>query len=168
MTWRDGSMYKEDWVNDYMEGNGVMRYADESVYAGQRHDDKRTGIGTMIWLNGDRYEGDWMDDCMDGNGVITYADGSVYNEQWIINDRSRMGSMTWPNGEKFVGIWLFDTIISGVYTWTNGQKYEGFIYDAGKSGSAFLQTKVGGCYLKENGKTISSFLTLLRAVHLLV
>jgi|GEM_PF-2677112 len=55
----DGSSYKGNWKNDYMEGEGRMTYEDGSYYQGKWRGSQRHGIGKMRYPDGKVVEGLW-------------------------------------------------------------------------------------------------------------
>jgi len=50
----------------------------EKKYVGNWINDKINGPGVVTWPNGDRYEGNFIDGDMNGNGIFYYADGKKY------------------------------------------------------------------------------------------
>ena len=45
-----------------MEGEGCLKYFDNSIYQGYFKDNKREGEGIHIYSNGDSYRGLWKND----------------------------------------------------------------------------------------------------------
>ena len=85
--------YDGNWVNDKMQGLGVMLYNDRSVYSGTWEDGRRHGQGEMQYSNGDTYDGCWHND-----------------------NRVGQGRMIFQNKNEYAGIWQADKMSAGTYT----------------------------------------------------
>ena len=67
------SKYEGMWVADKMQGEGVLLYPDQSLYAGKLVDGQRNGIGRYVWASGDTYDGNWKSNKMHGLGCFKKA-----------------------------------------------------------------------------------------------
>jgi hypothetical protein len=66
-----------------MHGFGQYFWShDESSYCGSFIENKMEGFGIMIYVDGRRYEGYYVDDKRQGFGIYKYADGSEYSGYW--------------------------------------------------------------------------------------
>lgn len=70
-VWPDKSIYEGSWVNNKMQGTGIMCWPDGRVYKGEFKNGTREGEGTMTWPNGNIYEGSWKSGKQDGPGVLS-------------------------------------------------------------------------------------------------
>ena len=85
--------YDGAWVDDKIQGNGVMEYNDKSVYSGS-------------WKNG----------VMDGEGEMQYNNGDTYTGCWANGMRVGQGLMVFTNKNKYEGGWKSDKMSDGTYT----------------------------------------------------
>ena len=82
---RKGVFYKGEWLDESMDGYGILQDQTFSVYEGQFKDNHANGFGTIIFENGDHYQGEWLDGKMHGEGSYVTAKGKVYNGTWSNN-----------------------------------------------------------------------------------
>jgi hypothetical protein len=73
------NIYKGDFSNDEMHGQGEMTFASGATYIGQFVHNKFEGQGTYVWPDNSSYTGSWRNNRMHGDGVYTSADG----KRWI-------------------------------------------------------------------------------------
>jgi len=96
--------------------NGIMRYADGSVYKGQFYHGRRHGRGTYTFKDESRYKGDFYKDLMQGIGELRFRDGSCYIGEWKKGKHEGQGNMfspdgmlcwsgMWEDGKQCVGMW---------------------------------------------------------------
>ena len=167
-----GEYYEGSWVNDQIEGFGVISHPDAGQYEGEFSESQKTGIGTFTWVNGDQYVGSWENDTLTGNGVYIFADGSVLDgtfeaNQFISGTYSfdnetgnyvvtyRDGSMilakiNFADGSIYSGS-CSDGLISGYgeIKYPNGDTYKGD-YKAGKrNGEGIYNWSIGDSYSGE-------------------
>ena len=91
-----------------MSGDGVMQYANGSVYNGHWKEDKRSGNGTIIHPTGSKYVGNWSDDLLHGDGTYMFANGDVYKGKLENGYFNGQGSMRYVNGAVYNGTWAND------------------------------------------------------------
>lgn len=60
LKWKDGKMYKGNFVNDKREGHGTFIWADGRQYIGEWKAGKQHGIGTYISKEGVEKQGEWQ------------------------------------------------------------------------------------------------------------
>ena len=60
--WGRGKIYKGEWVNNKMEGKGVMEWPDGRIYEGYFKDDMKEGPGKLIMPDGKVLKGLWNND----------------------------------------------------------------------------------------------------------
>lgn len=62
ITFPDNRTYKGQWMNDDINGDGVMTYPDGGEYRGSFKNGLRHGEGTMVYPDGRKKIGRWEDD----------------------------------------------------------------------------------------------------------
>jgi hypothetical protein len=77
-VWIVGDMYEGEWIDDEMNGEGVMRYKNGNVYTGALKKNVKHGRGKMTWASGDSYEGEWEAGLLHGKGTFKYSDKGEY------------------------------------------------------------------------------------------
>lgn len=126
LTWADGSIYEGWWSHDKANGHGRLIHYDGSMYLGSWANDKCHGKGVYIHLNGTQYDGDWKDNMQHGHGVETWPDGTVYDGQYKEGEKHGKGKFSWPDGSFFEGDFEDNKIQGhGIYTWADGRKFVG-------------------------------------------
>lgn len=75
-----GQVSVATYVNDYMNGKGLMVQSDSTIYTGEFKNGLRDGIGTLYWANGIKYEGTFADNYINGTGTIYYLASGAYIE----------------------------------------------------------------------------------------
>jgi hypothetical protein len=97
----------------FPEGDGEEKYADGSVYKGQRSRGKRHGQGCFWWPDRGLYVGFFHDGFMHGLGEIRYPSGGRYNGEFKLGKRSGLGGYLYsrqtcePHAE-YLGQWEED------------------------------------------------------------
>lgn len=74
---RDVRIYRGDFKDGHMHGEGLRIFKDGSYYVGGFKHGKRHGYGEMWYANGSWYAGDWVDGFRQGVGKI--LKGSIYH-----------------------------------------------------------------------------------------
>ncbi|CAI2378828.1 unnamed protein product [Moneuplotes crassus] len=77
-----GDQYVGQWLNGLMHGKGLYTWKNGNTYKGEYKNNQRNGYGVYKWTTGDRYEGYWEDDNMNGLGTVYYADCSSWHGIW--------------------------------------------------------------------------------------
>ena len=86
--WLDGTIHKENWMNDTMNGRRVQTWSDGRCYDGEWKDGKMNGYGVYTWPDGVQYDGEWKDNKRNGHGVQTLPDGEWYDSEWKDDKKS--------------------------------------------------------------------------------
>ena len=73
-------------MNGDTHGYGIYRWADGSVYYGERKQNNKDGQGYQRWANGIEYNGEWKNDMQHGEGVLK-ENGQLYS---IKNDEGKL------------------------------------------------------------------------------
>jgi hypothetical protein len=71
------SVYEGEWKDDKANGHGVYRYADGGIYEGGFNLGKMNEHGVYRAADERAYEGGWKDGKKHGHEVFRYADGSI-------------------------------------------------------------------------------------------
>ena len=103
--------YEGEWVDDKINGQGTLWYADGDQYQGEWRDGKMHGRGTYTYADGDQYEGDWKDDRRHGKGTVTYAavEGGAaekYEGDWSDGKMHGYGKYFYADGGVYEGEWV--------------------------------------------------------------
>jgi hypothetical protein len=81
--WENGDLYKGDWVNGSMDGQGYYKWSNGDSYLGSWKNRKMDGSGVYIYLaNGSDYTGQFKNDKFNGYGTYTSAEGNLYQGTW--------------------------------------------------------------------------------------
>lgn len=101
-----GGIYKGEWKNGHMQGNGEFHFTREGKERGDRFvgewlASKPHGKGIYYYRNLDRYEGEWVDGQKHGRGTLFLANGDKYESDWRNGDRKGRGRWTGANGNTF-------------------------------------------------------------------
>lgn len=97
------------WVDDQMQGPGVMTYMNGDKYIGEWQNYKWHGNGEFIFENGCRYIAVFENGAFPATGTLVYPNGNRW--QGRVDRRGRRqdaGVMTWTNGESFRGAFVDD------------------------------------------------------------
>ncbi len=109
-----------------VNGKGIIKYADGTVYDGSFIDSLWNGTGVMVWQNGDKYIGDFKAGYRTGKGKYYYANGVIHEGDYIKNIIEGKGTMFFTDGSKYVGDWKNGNRTGkGKYYYANGVIHEG-------------------------------------------
>lgn len=70
------------WVDSYLHGRGLMRFASGSTYEGEFKNGLMDGHGHWKGVHGESYLGGWRMSFTHGPGLFTWPDGSTYHGDW--------------------------------------------------------------------------------------
>lgn len=137
--------YSSKWNNCY--GTHTV---EDSTYAGDWQNGRRSGQGTSVWLNGEKYVGSWQNDQMNGQGSYSHASGNKYVGEYKNNKRNGHGTFIFSNGDKYVGEYK-DNVRNGQgsFIYPNGQKYVGQFKDGKSNGLGAEYFPSGDQYVGE-------------------
>lgn len=77
LTWKDGTCYIGQFVNNKMQGKGRMTQANGDVYQGDWKNNMANGIGCLVNHEGGTSEGEWVDDLQNGFGKQSWEFGKI-------------------------------------------------------------------------------------------
>jgi len=137
VKFHDNSTYLGQFVNDDIEGNGILTDAQgnkfmsftsdkdgkyipsKRLYNGAFVKGKLYGQGEIKYKNGSVYNGQLKGSKRDGTGKMTYVrsenkdfedDIGVYEGQWHRDQRCGEGTMNFTSGDIFKGEWKNGTL----------------------------------------------------------
>ncbi len=140
---------------DCIEGYGEMRLADGSIYKGQFRQGRMHGQGIRYYRRGDVYLGWFVEGLRQGEGRLKFAEGHDFLGQWKADRREGFGRMRWRNGDRYEGQWHRDQPHGkGTYTFADGRRYEGYFVNGQFEGFGILYYPDGSQYegMWRNGK----------------
>ena len=100
-------------LNNNINDVGIIKWKNNSFYAGEIKNGVKDGIGVFKWPDGSRYEGEFVQDRMEGWGEIYFLDGKIFRGEILDGLPHGYGEFIWNEENKYVGNYI------------NGQK-EGF------------------------------------------
>jgi len=148
--WGDAWTYEGSWVEDKMEGRGVMSVMknkgvetrEGDFYRGQLH-----GKGKITQTNGDVYRGDVSLGQKHGEGVMLFSNGFVYEGDFHEDERHGLGKLTTVNGTVYVGEFQHGVQTGyGTITQMNGFVYTGEVKYGKMHGQGTLQYPNGSVH----------------------
>ena len=107
-----------------INGRGVMRFEDDSVYSGDFKNEIRTGYGGIQFDNGTTFSGEFAKNLYHGKGSLTLPDTTEYRgvfENGLLHGEI---SITFPTKNKFLGQFEEGKVVEGqgVITFPNSMK----------------------------------------------
>jgi hypothetical protein len=122
----NGSVYDGDFVDSLKNGFGVMVWQSRDKYIGEWKGGYRNGNGTYTWPNGDKYIGDFILNKITGKGKFYYVDGRIYEGDFSAGKLNGKGTMIYNEGSKYIGDWKDGNITGkGKIYYAAGGSYEG-------------------------------------------
>lgn len=95
-------IFDGEWANDHRNGYGELDKEDVK-YKGNYVDDKMEGKGLLTWSNGNAYEGDFKNDLRHGRGIMKFYNGDRYEGDFENGLMHGDGVYVWKNGERYIG-----------------------------------------------------------------
>ena len=82
VVFKNGAVYKGQWLGQMKHGFGVQTWPDGARYEGFWKYNKACGRGKFWHVDGDVFEGEWLDDKANGYGVYVHMNGARYEGYW--------------------------------------------------------------------------------------
>ncbi|KAL4445510.1 hypothetical protein ABPG74_004584 [Tetrahymena malaccensis] len=146
----DCKKYEGEYVNDKMEGFGVLEWRDGDRYEGYFKNGQKNGKGTYFYnesKSGKKHEGEYVNDKMEGFGVLEWRDGDRYEGYFKNGQMNGKGTYFYNesnSGKKHEGEYVNDKKEGfGVFESRNGDRYEGYFKNGNFNGK--------GTYYYKNG-----------------
>ena len=136
----DGSTYRGNFLNNNINGQGTMHYADNSRtlkhYSGEWKDGVFHGMGELRFQANcdiESYKGEFRNGLYHGHGKLLYRDGGYYEGEFknstitgtedrfltqtspFTGTKHGQGRRVWASGNTFEGTWDNDQMIEGKY-----------------------------------------------------
>ena len=150
-TWKDarGFIYKGEFRNGEITGNGVLTYPKESK---EGTFTSKNAKKYMYFEGAKTFEGTFKNGTPNGNGELTTNNGVIYNAMWVDGQPTGNGSYFQPNSntnsnDGFTVIGSFtDWKISGQgeIKYNSGDIYKGGIKESFEDGEGTLYYFAGG------------------------
>lgn len=102
MKWEDGREYEGEFVQGYMQGDGVLK-KDKGYYKGKF--DKNNKVGGVMKTEYGTYDGPFVRGEMSGIGKFTWFNGNVYEGNFRFNKMHGNGTMRLKNNQSYNGVW---------------------------------------------------------------
>jgi len=96
---KSGNVYKGNYVNGKIEGQGEAIYKSGDHYIGGMSNGKFAGYGVYTFKSGNKYEGEFVNSKKHGKGKQTDADGSYYEGDFENNLMHGLGKYVDANGK---------------------------------------------------------------------
>lgn len=144
-----GFKYDLMYVDDKANGQGLIKYYDDTMYCGTYKDDMPNGYGIRTY-GGERYSGEWKDGKKNGLGTLVEPSGNgIFVGTWKDNNKVK-GTLTRSNGDIYVGDWKNNKKDGqGTYSFKDGQKYIGEWKDGFYNGHGTMIFSNGDSYTGE-------------------
>lgn len=146
----NGAVAYGDWVDDFMNGEGIYRGVNgEVIYEGNFVNGDMEGDGVLKTQNGDEFEGVFKDGKLNGKGIIRNSAGKVYYEgEFLDNKMHGFGILTLlEDNERYEGEFIDGSPYgNATYYFSNGDRQEGYFVDG---------RMVKGKEYRTNGEIIS-------------
>ena len=106
LHWKTGEVYRGDFQNDYLQGFGLLTYAEDDAesrqyYNGSFMANLRHGNGTLVWKDGQTYNGGFNHNIRQGYGILKTEDGEEYVGSWKKNKKQGFGVLTFSKSDVF-------------------------------------------------------------------
>lgn len=124
-------IYKGNFVNDNIQGEGIMSFADGVIILGNfsAGGNLNDGFVQIAYKNGDRYAGSYKNNKQTKSGTYYFANGDVYKGEFEAGVKEGHGEIKYENGTVVVGIFKKNQFISGKYFDTNRNEFSNLNYD---------------------------------------
>lgn len=100
--------YSGNWVDNKINGNGIMIYFSGNIYEGTFKDGMRDGYGKYTNVIDEYdFEGYWKDDIMTDFGTFKYYNGNIYNGYVHDGLHHGKGKMEYINDKIYDGEWFY-------------------------------------------------------------
>ena len=120
-------VYKGGWANDMLNGDGILKFSNGLILAGQFHDNcLKDTLMQAKYKNGDIYGGSHKGGVKQGKGTYIFKEGNVvFRGDWKDNKKEGTGEMifTEDNNATLIGTWTDDDLCTGEYTDSAGNLF---------------------------------------------
>ena len=105
-----------------LNGRGIMRFEDDSVYSGEFKDGIRIGYSGMLFDDGSTYSGYFFNNLYHGKGTLTQPDSTEYTGLFLNGKMNGKITVTFPSKHIFIGKFKNNRVVKGqgVINFPNG------------------------------------------------
>ncbi len=64
------------------------------------------GEGIFKWKDGSMYKGNFYKGNINGNGIFNWQDGRIYKGEFLNGEIEGKGEFIWPNNHKYIGSYI--------------------------------------------------------------
>ena len=82
----DVGKYEGDWLNNGINGTGILTFNDGRIYIGQFEKAQRSGFGKMMWTDGDYCIGQFKDSNREKVKSFYAEENGIFDAIWEEND----------------------------------------------------------------------------------
>lgn len=141
----NGSHCVGQWSGSYLDGYGIERWPDGSVFIGDFCVGRKHGAGRLAWVSGSTYEGEFARDCLQGEGLYVWSDGRGYSGKFTENAVGPNGTMRWSDGRIYTGEFAEGKMHGhGKFQWPDGRSLVGQWLKGHQHGTGVIRS-VDGC-----------------------
>ena len=97
--YKDGSIYKGNYINDKSSGFGIFYHSDGDIQKGEFYNGITKGYGEL------KYYGYWLNDIQYGIGYEIWSDSSEYYGNYYDGKKYGLGTNIWPDKTRYEGEW---------------------------------------------------------------
>ena len=107
-----------------INGRGIMRFEDDSIYSGEFKNEIRIGFGGIVFDDGTTFSGEFANNLYHGEATLTLPDTTEYRgmfENGLMHGEMRI---TFPTKHQFIGEFEDDKVVEGqgVITFPNNTR----------------------------------------------
>lgn len=96
-----------------LNGRGIMRFEDDSLYSGEFKDGIRIGFSGMLYDDGTTYSGYFFNNLFHGKGTLTLPDNTEYTGLFLYGKMNGQMTITFPSKHLFIGRFKNDQVVKG-------------------------------------------------------
>jgi len=105
--WEDGSIYIGEYKDGSKNGIGTLKFDDGSIYQGEFKDNDICGIGSFSKADGSVQKGCFKRNKLTGYVIITLPDDKVYEGEYVKDKKEGFGILYDCNKQRaYVGTWM--------------------------------------------------------------
>ena len=104
------AFYKGFFCYDQFQGEGILSVKD-GEYTGSFVKGMMEGFGVFRWQDGSIYEGSYLANKKNGMGKYISLKGEVYEGMWLNGQRHGEGCIKRKNDEEIKGTWKYDILL---------------------------------------------------------
>lgn len=150
------TVYVGEWFRGKRHGQGATMFPSGMTHRGKYIEDEVQGEGTIWYADGGYYWGDLCKLIRHGKGVFRDGEGKVYNGDWVNDQKHGYGRLTESDGHQyFEGYWDRDIpqgrgTLAKFHPYSHSlTTYNGIFRNGLLQGPGFMSDETGGTYRGE-------------------